>query len=84
LSDLAKFEPLLRDWETEVSQNFLAAYELAGHSSGLTGTARSQRGLLDLFLLEKALYELRYELNDRPDWVAIPLHGILSLLQPTT
>jgi maltose alpha-D-glucosyltransferase/alpha-amylase len=60
LSDLAKFEPLLRDWETEVSQNFLAAYELAGHSSGLTGTARSQRGLLDLFLLEKALYELRY------------------------
>jgi maltose alpha-D-glucosyltransferase/alpha-amylase len=38
--------------------------------------------LLDLFLLEKAMYELRYELNDRPDWVAIPLQGILSLLHP--
>ena len=83
-SDLAKFEPLVRAWEAEVVKVFLAAYQLAAHSSGLTETVTSQRGLLDLFLLEKALYELRYELNERPDWVAIPLNGILSLLHPAT
>ena len=44
---------------------------------------QTHRGLLDLFLLEKALYEVRYELQNRPDWVVIPLRGILSLLQPT-
>ena len=36
--------------------------------------------LLDVFLLEKACYELTYELNNRPEWVAIPIRGILQLL----
>ena len=36
--------------------------------------------LLDGFMLGKALYELAYELNNRPDWVRIPLRGILDLL----
>ena len=35
--------------------------------------------LLDAMLIEKALYELRYELNSRPDWVGIPLRGLLKL-----
>jgi len=33
-------------------------------------------------LLEKALYELRYELNSRPEWVRIPLRGILEVVNP--
>jgi maltose alpha-D-glucosyltransferase/alpha-amylase len=37
-------------------------------------------GLLRLFVLDKALYELNYELNNRPEWVRIPLWGILDLL----
>jgi len=37
--------------------------------------------LLDAFVLEKAVYELNYELNNRPDWVRIPLRGILQLLE---
>ena len=81
--DLAKFEPLMLDWEAEVGRVFLAAYDEAVHSSGLFTTDASLCGLLDLFLLEKALYEVRYELDNRPDWVVIPLRGILSLLQPT-
>jgi trehalose synthase-fused probable maltokinase len=36
--------------------------------------------LLDLFLLEKTLYEIRYEINNRPDWVQIPLRGLIELL----
>jgi maltose alpha-D-glucosyltransferase/alpha-amylase len=38
--------------------------------------------LLDAHLLEKAVYEIGYELNNRPDWVAVPLRGVLSLIQP--
>jgi predicted trehalose synthase len=37
--------------------------------------------LLAIFELEKAVYELRYELNNRPDWVKIPVAGILRLLE---
>ena len=37
--------------------------------------------LLAIFELEKAVYELRYELNNRPDWVSIPVAGILRLLE---
>jgi maltose alpha-D-glucosyltransferase/alpha-amylase len=37
--------------------------------------------LLSLFELEKALYELRYELNNRTDWVQVPLHGVLALIR---
>ena len=37
--------------------------------------------LLDAHLLEKALYEVRYELNNRPEWVRIPLRGVLDLLR---
>jgi DNA-directed RNA polymerase subunit RPC12/RpoP len=36
--------------------------------------------ILDTYLLEKAVYELSYELNNRPDWVKLPLFGILQLL----
>ncbi len=38
--------------------------------------------LLELFALEKSCYELRYELDNRPDWVAIPLEGLCELLLP--
>jgi len=37
------------------------------------------RKLLDIFLVDKVLYEVLYELNARPDWVRIPLMGVLSL-----
>jgi maltose alpha-D-glucosyltransferase/alpha-amylase len=40
--------------------------------------------LLSLFELEKAFYELRYELDNRPDWVGVPLAGIAALASPTS
>jgi maltose alpha-D-glucosyltransferase/alpha-amylase len=46
----------------------------------LPDDAEERRMLLDVFLLQKALYEVVYELNNRPDWVRIPLRGILSLV----
>jgi maltose alpha-D-glucosyltransferase/alpha-amylase len=80
-TDLAKFEPLVRNWEAEVGRVFLSGYDEVVPRSRLSEPDASLRGLLDLFLLEKALYEVRYELDSRPDWVGIPLFGILSLLQ---
>ncbi len=80
--EFPSFEHLLQEWETEVGRVFLAAYDEAVQHSELPVAQASPHGLLDLFLFEKALYEVRYELNHRPDWVAIPLQGILALLQP--
>lgn len=74
--DMEKFEPFIRDWEAEASRVFLEAYTEVVGSSVLTTDAP----LLDLFILEKALYDVRNELVERPDWVVIPLRCILSRL----
>ena len=50
----------------------------------VAAAARARRRsskLLSVFELEKAVYELRYELNNRPDWVGIPVAGIVRLLE---
>ena len=44
------------------------------------GDAGERELLLDIFLLDKAVYELGYELNNRPDWARIPLRGIIDLM----
>ncbi len=79
--DLAVLEPWARFWYTWVSATFVKAYlEAAEGASYLPRTREEFRTWLDAFLLEKAIYELGYELNHRPDWVKIPLRGILDLL----
>jgi maltose alpha-D-glucosyltransferase/alpha-amylase len=68
-----------------VSVAYLKAYfESAGAMNFLPKSAAEVRILLDAFVLEKAIYELGYELNHRPDWVRIPLQGICQLLEPGT
>jgi maltose alpha-D-glucosyltransferase/alpha-amylase len=68
-------------WSTRASQVFLTAYlEIAGNAVFIPKDQDDLRLLLRSFLILKALYELRYELNNRPKWVAIPLRGILRLL----
>ena len=69
-------------WQQRCSSAFLAAYyEVAEEGGFLPSDLESRAALLDLYLLDKALYELSYELNNRPDWVEIPLRGILHLMQ---
>lgn len=68
-------------WQRWVSTAFLKRYLLeAGGSRIIPGSRNELRILLGALLLEKAIYELSYELNNRPDWVGIPLHGIRQLL----
>jgi maltose alpha-D-glucosyltransferase/alpha-amylase len=75
--DFARLEPLARAWESEVRRVFLAAYEQASAGGVLYRDFADMRGLIALFEMEKAFYELRYELDNRPSWVAIPLRGLL-------
>jgi len=70
-------------WVDSVSAAFLHSYlTTAGSASFVPQTAEDLDLQLSTMLLEKALYELRYELNSRPDWVRIPLRGILEVVQP--
>lgn len=74
-------EQWLQVWFTWVSAKYLKAYLDRLSNSDLLPADRQQKQLLlDLFVLEKAVYELRYELNNRPDWASIPLKGILQLV----
>jgi maltose alpha-D-glucosyltransferase/alpha-amylase len=68
-------------WATRASQVFLGAYlEKSGNALFIPKEKENLQLLLRSFLIVKAMYELRYELNNRPKWIAIPLRGILSLL----
>jgi maltose alpha-D-glucosyltransferase/alpha-amylase len=69
------------EWERQMIGAFIESYRAAaaGCPSIPVDDATFQR-LLHLFLLEKALYEICYEATNRPDWIAIPLYGVLRLL----
>ncbi|MGH8668433.1 MAG: putative maltokinase, partial [Burkholderiales bacterium] len=68
-------------WEQQTRKAFLSAYDAATQGSGLFESFADVQGLLRLFELEKALYELRYEFNNRPDWLQVPLAGIIAMLE---
>ena len=79
--DVAKLEAGGRFWQRWVSGAFLRSYlAVTGPARHLPETRDELRILLDAYLLEKALYEIAYELNNRPDWVRIPIRGVLELL----
>lgn len=79
--DLALLVPWAERWLAEASAAFLSAYcaKMAG-SGLLPDDERTFRAELDLCLLEKALYEVAYELENRPAWASIPLAGLAKLL----
>ena len=69
------------DWEDRARVRFLAGYSTTMDKNLLPPGQQATDQLLAVFELEKAVYELRYELNNRPDWVSIPVAGILRLLE---
>jgi trehalose synthase-fused probable maltokinase len=68
------------DWESRAREEFLEGYRDTVDQT-LVPSGAAMDKLLKVFELEKAVYELRYELNNRPDWVRIPVAGIVRLLE---
>jgi maltose alpha-D-glucosyltransferase/alpha-amylase len=81
--DRARFERALAHWRDRSTEAFLAAYR------GMTGLAAlwpeeesAGARLLEFFTLEKLIYEIGYELTNRPDWVGLPLAAAARILFP--
>ena len=79
-SELLRGTPAPDGWETRAREAFLGGYYDKVEGTLLPAGADATEKLLAVFELEKAVYELRYELNNRPDWVGIPVAGIVRLL----
>ena len=74
-------EALLEQFREKASASFLDAYrEVERKATVRWAPEAAQEALLDLFLIEKAAYEIRYEAANRPTWIALPLRGLVNIL----
>ncbi|HEX9446224.1 MAG TPA: maltose alpha-D-glucosyltransferase [Candidatus Binatia bacterium] len=81
--DVPGLETWGRFWKIWVSVAFVQSYlGAAGQAAFLPSSKADMKALLDMYVLEKAIYEIGYELNNRPDWVRVPIQGILEILHP--
>ena len=80
-SDMQRGHPAPEGWEERAREAFLGGYLEAVDAVLMPPGEAATRTMLSIFELEKAVYELRYELNNRPDWVGIPVAGIVRLLE---
>jgi maltose alpha-D-glucosyltransferase/alpha-amylase len=78
--DVERLEPWAALWYRWVAATYLRAYLEGAANEPFVPAERSDlASLLELSALQKVVYELSYELNNRPDWVTIPLRGLLEL-----
>jgi maltose alpha-D-glucosyltransferase/alpha-amylase len=80
-ADVEKLEPWVDVWRDAVASAYLGAYlETAGQAPFVAKTDAENELLLGFYELEKVIYEVYYELNNRPDWLDIPLTGLVRLV----
>jgi maltose alpha-D-glucosyltransferase/alpha-amylase len=80
-TDGEEADALIRDWHKGAVRDFMAAYDgVIAESPAHPDDPRFAAALLDLFVIQKAVYEVGYELASRPAWVDIPLSGLLDLI----
>jgi maltose alpha-D-glucosyltransferase/alpha-amylase len=80
--DVPLLEPWADHWANWISSAYLQSYlEAAQGAPFIPDNREDTELLLESFLLEKAVYEVAYELNNRPKWIAIPLRGIRQILK---
>jgi maltose alpha-D-glucosyltransferase/alpha-amylase len=80
--DIGKLVPYAEQWYHYMSGFFMKAYLETVKGSGFVPKSKEDmETLMTTFLLEKAVYELNYEMNNRPNWVVIPLRGIKELVK---
>jgi maltose alpha-D-glucosyltransferase/alpha-amylase len=80
--DRKKLEPWAELWSYHMGRHFIDLY--TKHTTGkelIPDEARQRELLLRSYLMNKAIYELNYELNNRPEWLPIPMNGILRLIR---
>jgi maltose alpha-D-glucosyltransferase/alpha-amylase len=79
--DIDKLLPFVELWNHYMSGYFMRAYMSTIKDAALIPQQREDvEILLQTYMLQKAIYELNYELNNRPDWVIVPLRGIKSIM----
>ncbi|HEY2106546.1 MAG TPA: maltose alpha-D-glucosyltransferase [Candidatus Binataceae bacterium] len=79
--EFGNIEPWAKLWVTWTSQAFLSAYVKTADRPSLAPKDRDDlAALLDALLMEKAIYEVGYELNNRPEWLRLPLYGIAEMV----
>ncbi|MBF0406009.1 MAG: maltose alpha-D-glucosyltransferase [Candidatus Riflebacteria bacterium] len=83
--DREHYFSLVKTWENYAGNAFLTAYNNIVNQSQkqLSGNQYEFSNLLRFFLIEKVIYEIKYEIGHRPDWIDVPLSGLLELLQET-
>jgi maltose alpha-D-glucosyltransferase/alpha-amylase len=81
--DAVQLKRWARFWDLWVSVTFLKGYLEATETASFVPKSGDEFNLmLDIYMLEKAIYELGYELNNRPAWVDVPVAGILRMVNP--
>ncbi|HEY4373697.1 MAG TPA: maltose alpha-D-glucosyltransferase [Burkholderiales bacterium] len=72
----------LREWELMAVASAMEGYrESVQGLPSVPADAADMQALIDLLVIEKALYEVRYEMNNRPDWLPIPIAGLKGILE---
>jgi maltose alpha-D-glucosyltransferase/alpha-amylase len=80
--DVPRLEPWTNFWYRYVAGIFLKSYlDTVKNAPFIPGDREELELMVNAYLLEKAVYELGYELNNRPDWVFAPLRGIKDLIE---
>ncbi len=79
--DCGRWDALVEKWENDVRNTFISTYDSIARPAGIYESLDDVLPLLRLFEVEKALYETRYELGNRPDWTPIPLRALISFTQ---
>jgi maltose alpha-D-glucosyltransferase/alpha-amylase len=69
-----------RQWRALATKAFVEGYDEAVGIAGLASARAEWEALLELFVLQKAIYELRYEVDNRPEWLRIPLAGLIDIV----
>jgi maltose alpha-D-glucosyltransferase/alpha-amylase len=80
--DADRLGAFARFWESSVTALYLRSYQAAANSAAFVPGPEHFDGLLRLFLIDKAVYEIEYEMNNRPAWLSIPLNGLADLIGP--
>jgi maltose alpha-D-glucosyltransferase/alpha-amylase len=82
-AEFERFLPWARIWQAWSAAMFIEGYwQTVGGASFVPSDPAVWDAMLTPFLLDKAMYELGYELGHRPDWLHIPLAGLAALMQP--